>query len=81
MKCISVHKNTFCTYISVTRSLKNFPVIRNFLFCGNVNSVRGIHIHVYTKSSKKQIEDIQNKNIANKTKKMINVEDPTPNRG
>ena len=30
MMCISVHKNTFCTNISVPRSLKNFLVIRNF---------------------------------------------------
>ena len=32
MKCILVHKNTFCKNISVPRSFKSFLVIRIFLF-------------------------------------------------
>ena len=41
-----------------------------FIFCGNFNSLRGID----TRWDKKQIEDIQNKKLANKTKKMNNTE-------
>ena len=45
-KCIAVHKNTFCTYISVPMSLKNFHVIKNFHFLLKFNSERGIDIHL-----------------------------------
>jgi hypothetical protein len=54
MKCIWVHKNTFCTNISVPRSLKNFLVIRNFhILWKYLFSVRNWYIHDETRNRTK----------------------------